>query len=172
LAAPLSHRVGEQWRTGELTAAHEHFLSSALRTFLGQSVRQFALPNSAPIIVVCTPAGQLHELGAVIVAAAAANLGWRVTYLGASLPAAEIAGAAVQNKARAVALSMVYPEDDRGMADELANLRRYLPAEIQILAGGRAAAAYTEALNSIGAVRIGDLDALAATLEEFRKRRS
>lgn len=170
LVAPLSHQVGELWRQGELTSAHEHFLSAALRTFLGHSVRQFALPQTAPVLVVATPAGQLHELGAVMVAAAAANLGWRVTYLGTSLPAAEIAGAAIQNKARAVALSLVYPEDDRSLAEELTNLRRYLPAEIKVLAGGRAAAAYQDALTGIGALRIGDLNALAATLEGLRKR--
>lgn len=170
LAGPLSQRVGEQWQSGELTAAHEHFLSAALRTLLGQSVRQFALPESAPVVVVATPAGQLHELGAVMVAAAAANHGWRVTYLGASLPAAEIAGAAIQNKARAVALSIVYPEDDDGLGGELSSLRRYLPAEIKILAGGRAAPAYNESLSAIGALRIVDLNALAATLAGLRKR--
>jgi len=172
LVAPLSHQVGEQWRTGELTAAHEHFLSAALRTFLGQSVRQFAVSESAPALVVATPAGQLHELGAVMVAAVAGNLGWRVTYLGTSLPAAEIAGAAIQNRARAVALSIVYPEDDQALGDELSSLRRHLPTEIKILAGGRASSAYNESLNAIGALRIGDLNALAATLEGLRKRPS
>lgn len=170
LVAPLSQQVGELWREGELTAAHEHFLSAALRTLLGQSVRQFAQSDTAPTIVVATPAEQLHELGAVLVAAAAANLGWRVTYLGTSLPAAEIAGAAVHNRARAVALSLVYPEDDSGLPAELSNLRRYLPAEIRILAGGRAAPAYNDALKGIGALRIGDLDGLASTLERLRKR--
>lgn len=170
LAAPLSQQVGELWCTGELTAAHEHFLSAALRTVLGQALRQFAHSDTAPAIVVATPAGQLHELGAVMVAAAAANLGWRVTYLGTSLPAAEIAGAVRQNQARAVALSLVYPEDDSGLAAEILNLRRYLPAETKILAGGRAAFAYQEALNGIGALRIGSLESLAVTLQELRKR--
>ena len=172
VVAPLSQRIGEHWQAGDLTAAHEHFLSAALRTFLGQSVRQSALPESAPVIVVATPAGQLHELGAVMVAAAAANLGWRVTYLGTNLAAAEIAGAATQNRARVVALSMVYPEDDRTLAVELSSLRRYLPPETRILAGGRAASAYSETLDTIGALRIADLHALAATLEGLRRRAS
>jgi methylmalonyl-CoA mutase cobalamin-binding subunit len=107
-----------------------------------------------------------------MVAAAAANMGWRVTYLGTSLPAAEIAGAATQNKARAIALSLVYPEDDRTLADELTSLRRYLPADVKILAGGRAASAYGESLSRIGAMRIDDLNALTATLEGLRKRPS
>lgn len=170
LVAPLSQQVGELWCKGDLTAAHEHFLSAALRTLLGQSVRQFSQSNTGPAMVVATPAGQLHELGALMVAAAAANLGWRVTYLGTSLPAAEIAGAAMLNQVRAVALSLVYPEDDRSLPAELSNLRRYLPAEIRILAGGRAAPAYNDALTGIGTLRIVDLDDLASTLEGLRKR--
>jgi DNA-binding transcriptional MerR regulator/methylmalonyl-CoA mutase cobalamin-binding subunit len=170
LAAPLSHQVGELWCTGELTAAHEHFLSAALRTMLGQAIRQFAHTDLAPAIVVATPVGQLHELGAVMVAALAANLGWRVTYLGTSLPAAEIAGAAIQNQARVVALSLVYPEDDRGLPAELSKLRRYLPAEIKIMAGGRAAPAYKDALDGISALRTGNLESLAVTLQDLRTR--
>jgi hypothetical protein len=43
---------------------------------------------------------------------------WQASYLGASLPAAEIAGAARQRRARAVALSLVYPEDDLRLENE------------------------------------------------------
>ena len=35
------------------------------------------IPLHAPCPIVGTPAGQLHELGAVMVGAVAANLGWR-----------------------------------------------------------------------------------------------
>ena len=87
------------------------------------------MPANAPRIIVATPAGQLHELGAVIVKDAAAQIGWHTTYLGASLPAAEIAGAAVQNRAVVVALSIVYPEDDPDLPQELISLRRFLPPE-------------------------------------------
>jgi len=169
VVAPLSVQVGELWRAGEISIAHEHFLSAALRTFLGRSARQFAVTNTAPLLVVATPAGQLHELGAVMVNAVAANLGWRVTYLGTSLPAAEIAGAAIQNGARAVALSLVYPEDDQTMTGELNSLRRYLPPEISLIVGGRACGAYHEVLTRIGAVRTRTLDELGVALDEFRK---
>jgi len=168
VVAPLSQEVGELWRRGEITAAHEHFLSAALRTFLGRTARQFALTENAPTLLVATPTGQLHELGAVMVQAAAANLGWRVTYLGVNLPAAEIAGAAIQNRARAVALSLVYPEDDPNLAGELNSLRRYLPSEVRILAGGRACEAYREVLARIGAHRIADLNELGGVLDELR----
>ncbi|HMP84284.1 MAG TPA: MerR family transcriptional regulator, partial [Verrucomicrobiota bacterium] len=112
LLAPLACKVGELWRDGSVTAAHEHFASAVIRNFLARHSRPYAGNGNAPVVVVATPTGQLHELGAVMASFAAGDVGWRVVYLGASLPALEIAGAALQNNARAVALSIVYPEDD------------------------------------------------------------
>jgi len=166
---PLVQRIGDLWRDGTLTAAHEHFASAVIRVFLGQVAKPFAGTESAPVLVVATPTGQLHELGALLVGAAASNLGWHVTYLGASLPAAEIAGAARQNRARAVALSLVYPEDDPRMEGDLARLRESLPAEIPLLVGGRAAPAYQSVLRKIGATQIEDLTTFCSTLDELRK---
>jgi DNA-binding transcriptional MerR regulator/methylmalonyl-CoA mutase cobalamin-binding subunit len=167
--APFAQTLGELWAQGTITAAHEHFATAFLKDFLGNSSRSFVLGDGTPSLVVATPTGQLHELGAVMVASAARNQGWRVVYLGASLPAAEIAGAAAQSRARAVALSLVYPTDDPHLAKELADLRRFLPPEISVLAGGRAASAYREALNIIGAIQIVDLDTFCAQLESLRK---
>ncbi len=169
LVAPLAQRTGELWRAGVITAAHEHFLTAALKVFLGNVAGQFASSPIAPAIVIATPAGQLHELGAVIINAAAAQLGWRTTYLGASLPAAEIAGAAIQSKAVAVALSIVYPEDDPHLPHELISLKHFLPAEVKILSGGRAAAAYSEILTRIEAIQPTDLDAFSLQLDALRK---
>jgi DNA-binding transcriptional MerR regulator/methylmalonyl-CoA mutase cobalamin-binding subunit len=169
VVAPLVQAIGELWRDGSITAAHEHFASSVIRLFLGHASRPFAGAEKGPTIVVCTPTGQLHELGALLAGAAAANLGWHVIYLGASLPAAEIAGAARQNSARAVALSIVYPEDDERLQGELLRLRELLPKEISILAGGRAMPAYHDSLEKIGALETKDLAHLCSLLDELRK---
>ena len=169
VVAPLVQRVGDLWRDGALTSAHEHFASAALRVFLGNIAKPFGATDAAPVLVVATPAGQVHELGALLVGAIAANLGWQVTYLGASLPAAEIAGAAQQRRARAVALSVVYPDDDPRLEGELALLRELLPVEVTLLAGGRAMPAYRSALDKIGALPIDDLAQLGSALDNLRK---
>jgi MerR family transcriptional regulator, light-induced transcriptional regulator len=167
--APLVQMVGELWRQGAITAAHEHFASALVRAFLTTSVKPFAAGGERPNLVIATPAGQLHELGAVLVSATAVSGGWAVTYLGASLPAAEIAGAALQSRARAVALSIVYPEDDAGLGPELEKLRSYLPPETAILVGGRAALAYRKVLEKIGARVCCDLDELDRGLASLRR---
>lgn len=169
VVAPLTQTVGDLWREGTLSSAHEHFASAAIRVFLGNIAKPFGAMDNAPVLVVATPAGQVHELGALLVGATAANLGWQVTYLGASLPAAEIAGAARQRHARAVALSLVYPEDDPRLEAELTTLRESLPRDVQLLVGGRATAAYLNVLENIGAIPVENLAQLGSTLDNLRK---
>ncbi len=169
VAAPLAQALGSLWRDGTITAAQEHFATVVLRTYLATAAQIFAASGNEPVLVVATPSGQLHELGAMLVAASAANLGWRVIYLGASLPAAEIAGAVLQSRAKAVALSLVYPENDSRMEGELVRLRELLPAGTGLIIGGRAIAAYRPILDKIGAVPAQDLPRLLSVLDDFRK---
>jgi len=169
LIAPLTQALGELWRAGEITAAHEHFATASIRVLLGNAAKPFGVLSHAPVLVVATPAGQVHELGALLVAATAVNFGWRVTYLGASLPAAEIAGAAQLSRARAVALSLVFPDDDPQLEGELGRLREALPPQTPLLVGGRAMSSYRAALKMIGAVPIESLVQLGSTLDDLRK---
>jgi len=170
VAAPLAQQIGEMWRTGDVNAAHEHFLSAVLKSFLGRHALQYVTADKAPVIVVATPTGQIHELGAILVSAAAGNLGWRVVYLGTSLPANEIAGAVREQRARALALSIVYPEDDPSLPHQLRELKHYLPGDVELMVGGRAAAAYASTLTQIGARLIDKLDDVFSVLEVIRKK--
>lgn len=167
--SPVVNQVGQLWRDGSLTAAHEHFATAVIRTFLSRNSRAYVHGSDMPSVVVTTPAGQLHELGAVMAAAAASDVGWRVVYLGPSLPASEIAGAALQNRSRLVALSIVYPADDSRLAGELEILRKYLPPEAKLVVGGQAAAAYGETLVRIGATQVRNLGEFYQFLQVVRE---
>ena len=70
---------------------------------------------------------------------------------------------------RAVALSLVYPEDDPRLEGELTRLRELLPPEVALLAGGRAMPAYRDALEKIGALQVKDLPHLCSILDDLRK---
>jgi MerR family transcriptional regulator, light-induced transcriptional regulator len=85
------------------------------------------------------------------------------------IPATEIAGAARQKGARAVALSLVYPEDDARLQGELTLLRESLTAGTALLVGGRAVPAYREVLNRPGATLIENLTQLGLALDSLRK---
>ncbi|MCG3154794.1 MAG: HTH-type transcriptional repressor CarH [bacterium] len=166
---PLIHEVGELWQVGTLRVVHEHLLTAAIRSFWS-TIRspQEALPG-APNMVITTPAGQIHELGAILAAATASAMGWRTTYLGPNLPAEEIAAALEFNQAQIVALSIVYPDDDPLLEHELRRLRHYLHPAIAIIVGGRAAQSYHRVLDEIGAERICVLADFRERLAGFRR---
>jgi methanogenic corrinoid protein MtbC1 len=161
VVSPLLRRIGDLWQDGTLRIANEHMVSSVLRTVLGTMRTAYNEDPSAPRLVVSTLAGQLHEFGALLSAAVAGAEGWAVTYLGPNLPAEEIAHAATVRKARAVALSLVYPSDDFRIAGELRKLRHYLPSDTLIVVGGRAIESYQPVLAEIQAE-------MPASLDEFR----
>lgn len=168
LMVPLLHRLGELWQRGELRPTHEHLASAVVRSFLGGMYRAYDTPATAPHLLSTTPSRQRHELGALIVAAVAAGEGWRATYLGPDLPPEEIAAAAREKGAKAVALSLVYPPDDPLLGDDLRRLRRLLPSTTALIAGGHASHAYGAVLDEIGAVRAADLPSLRRELERLR----
>lgn len=149
---PLIALTGEEWRDGHLGEAQEHLHTAVIRDFLAASVPGADVPVNAPEMIVCTPAGTAHELGALLATATARDLGWRVTYLGAGLPASEIAKAANARRARVVALSLVYPLGCEMVAGEITKLRQLLPSNVAIVAGGRAAQSYCTALAEINGI--------------------
>lgn len=166
---PLMQNIGNLWRQGTLRVMHEHLASAVVRTILGGLLESITyVPPSAPTIVVTTPVGQLHEIGAIVVATIAAAEGWLVTYLGVNLPAEDIAAAVQQQHARAVALSLVHPADDPHLEHELTLLRRYLTPDVGLIVGGRAVEGYHKVLEAIGAVRVEDMAGFRAHLETLR----
>jgi methanogenic corrinoid protein MtbC1 len=168
LVVPLMTEIGERWHDGRFRIAHEHLATSLIRSFLGNLRSTGTLPAGAPELVVATPAGTRHELGALVVSVLAASDGWRVLYLGPDLPAEEIAAAARSKGAKAVALSVVYPMDDPQLVSELRRLRKQLGQEVALLVGGGSAAAYRELLDEIGATVTSDIPALRLELQRLR----
>jgi methanogenic corrinoid protein MtbC1 len=148
IVAPLMHQVSDAWHRGELRMAHERLGTSVVRDFVALGARNLPRSGDAPEIVIATPAGQVHEVGALLAAAASRGMGWRAIYLGPSLPAEEIAACAQIRKARAVALSLEHPAKQPDVTAELTHLRQLLPARTALLIGGRAAPAYHQALQS------------------------
>jgi DNA-binding transcriptional MerR regulator/methylmalonyl-CoA mutase cobalamin-binding subunit len=172
LLVPLLHRIGDLWKDGSLRPAHEHMVSAVVRSFLGGMRGAYSSSGGAPHLVVTTPARQHHELGALIAAATAASEGWQVTYLGPDLPPEEIAAAALQGGAQAVALSITYPPDDPLLAEDLRRLRRLLNPGVALLIGGRASGSYAPILAETGALYVEDLAVLRRELEALRTRRA
>ena len=167
LVEPLLVEIGERWRDGALRIAHEHMATSIVRTFLGSLRSGGAVVAGAPIMVAAAPSGHMHELGALLAAGHAEEMGWNVHYLGADIPAEEIAAAALQSGARLVVLSLIYPGHDPGTRDQLRTLRRSVGKDMAIIVGGGAAASYADVLAEIDAVLVADSGVLDRQLRNL-----
>ncbi|MGD2216263.1 MAG: MerR family transcriptional regulator [Gemmatimonadales bacterium] len=167
VAGPLLRRVGEQWSHGEISPANEHLASAVLLRVIGRIIEAAEPPSSALSLVVATPAQQLHEFGALFAAATAAAEGWRVTYLGRDLPAADIAAAARETSADAVALSIVYTPDTGFTESELRELRKQLAVSAPLLVGGAAAPSLKKVLDEIDAVQLSNMDEFRSILAQL-----
>jgi methylmalonyl-CoA mutase cobalamin-binding subunit len=155
VAAPLLRRIGNEWHAGRFTPAQEHFASSTLYDIIVESMRAFSPPDDAPRILVATPAGERHAIGAALVGAGAAVDGWRVIYLGVDLPAKEIAAAAIASNVSVVALSVLYVENRERLLGELRAVRSQLPVDISLFVGGSGALTLARELSAPG-IRVTD----------------
>jgi MerR family transcriptional regulator, light-induced transcriptional regulator len=133
--APTLDEVGQRWESGDICIASEHAASAMLRTQLGSLLAAQPVNGKAPVVCT-TPAGEQHELGALLAAVVIAMHGRRAIYLGANLPAEQIGQAARLSKAGGVALSLVGLTAERAQ-QEIEAVCKALPSDIQVLVGGR-----------------------------------
>ena len=164
VAAPLLVRVGDEWHAGRLNPAQEHLASAVIQRVIAGAMQTLAVSPGAPNLLLATPTGERHEIGAVLAAAAATAEGWRVTFLGADLPAADIADAAIRSGANAVGLSIVFVPDPGRVAAEITLLRDALPVSIPLLIGGGASALLPPELERDGVRFLRTLGELRAVL--------
>ncbi|MDF2770629.1 MAG: transcriptional regulator, MerR family [Geminicoccaceae bacterium] len=157
--------VGDRWHRGSLTPAHEHLASQGVRRVTAWLSAAYGPRSDAPTIVVATPAGELHELGAGLAAVVSAGAGWRPVYLGANLPAVDIIAAATQVRASVVALSTVYVDGDAALR-ELQQIRTGLPNSATLIIGGAAAGRLERSLDGTAIRVLPDLATLRRALRE------
>jgi MerR family transcriptional regulator, light-induced transcriptional regulator len=135
--APALDEIGARWESGDICIASEHAATAMLRTQLGALLAAQPVNGMAPVVCT-TPAGEQHELGALLAAVVIAMHGRRAIYLGANLPAAQIAQAVRLSKAGSVALSVVGLTPER-VEQEVNALCDALSPSVAILVGGRGA---------------------------------
>lgn len=150
----LFEQVGDLWKAGRLKILNEHVASNCVSNFLWDMLRCLEFTSQAPAIVLGTPVGQRHELGALSAALAAAEAGWRPIYVGANLPAEELAAAVSQFNAVCIGLSVSILLDEIRLKSELTKLRRYIGSECALLVGGWHDSRWNGLLTSVGALQV------------------
>ncbi|WP_429930387.1 MerR family transcriptional regulator [Agrobacterium vitis] len=134
---PLMAEVGRRWADGNLSIASEHLVSTSVRALLSSGFKFLALPRGSQRIVFSTLEGELHDLGGLAAALIARSHGVHATYLGAQLPAREIATMVRQSGATIVCISGAFKRI-RNFEAQIKEIRQALPAEVPLWLGGAA----------------------------------
>ena len=165
VAGPLVQQVGDLWHRGAMRVGQEHLATTTVRSVLSWLSRASGTQEKAPTILVATTAGQRHELGAMMAAAIASSEGWNVVYLGADMPTEEVATAARDTAAQAVALSFIYPTTSEDVERQVREVRGLLENGVTLFVGGSASEGLGARLDRLGATHVASLaqyrDALA-----------
>jgi DNA-binding transcriptional MerR regulator len=84
---PFLNKIGILWQTGNITPAHEHFISNLIRQKLIVSIAALPLPPKSSIrVVLFLPENELHEIALLFYHYLARKYGFRTYYLGQSVP--------------------------------------------------------------------------------------
>ncbi|MFZ4578420.1 MAG: MerR family transcriptional regulator [Myxococcota bacterium] len=134
--APFLQELGRQWADRRISVAHEHFATERVREQLARTWMPLAADNRGPVVVLGNLPGEEHVLGLHMVALVLALAGLRLVFLGANVPYADMAKAATQSRATAVAVSLAAWMPVQLARARLAELRRVLPADVDLVVGG------------------------------------
>jgi methanogenic corrinoid protein MtbC1 len=134
--APLLEAVGRGWADGSLEIRHEHFLSEVVEDLLRTLRDRMGENGTGPLVVLATLPQEHHGICLQMAAIGVVAQGGRVRMLGTSTPVEQIVQAANETQARGVALSVSLASGGVATDRELARLRKALPADVRLAAGG------------------------------------
>jgi MerR family transcriptional regulator, light-induced transcriptional regulator len=152
--SPALREVGARWHRGEMCIAQERIASNCARRQLISLLHTFNGAAKGAAVVFATLSGERHELGILMYATVAASLRLRTFYLGADLPAEEVARCALEIDAMAVAISLVNRDQTEATLAQLHALRRRLPDNTEIWIGGPALIEFDESTLPARSVRM------------------
>jgi MerR family transcriptional regulator, light-induced transcriptional regulator len=88
---PFLEKIGVLWQTGNITPAHEHFISNLIRQRLIVSIASLPIASKATIrVVLFLPENELHEIGLLFYHYIARKNGFKTFYLGQSVPHSDL----------------------------------------------------------------------------------
>jgi DNA-binding transcriptional MerR regulator len=135
---PLLQILGLGWSDGSISIAREHFISDLLEDILKQAMKDQKQSVKSPRILFLTLSGERHRIGLLMAAALFQQQGATCLLIQEDLPPSEVPPLARELKIDAVAISFSPHFPAAQAKKELVDLRRILPAQIKLIAGGQA----------------------------------
>jgi DNA-binding transcriptional MerR regulator/methylmalonyl-CoA mutase cobalamin-binding subunit len=163
---PLNQAVGDAWMRGELQVFEEHLYTEQLQCALRTAINAFPRQTGIPKVLLTTFPSELHGLGLLMVEAMMVPEGVQCISLGPQTPLEDIRRAAIAHKAHIVALSFSAAFPVRQASEGLATLRRQLPSQVTLWAGGEMTRRVRKTIP--GVVLIPDLASIVNALRSWR----
>ncbi len=111
IVMPLLTRIGGAWEHGELSVAHEHFMSQQLFEGLYRLRPQVGAHGGTRPIAICAGAENTnHVFGLMMSRLILEHLGWAVIYLGAAVPNEDLGAFILERETQMVVISFSYPQ--------------------------------------------------------------
>ena len=133
---PAMYEVGARWEANRISVAQEH-IATAITQFVMAQVYEPPLDRPEHGTVVLTGVeGELHNIGAVMVADLLESSGWRVHFLGTNLPAASILSVLRDKVPSHVGISATMLFNVPAVRQLVAAIRGEFADRIRILVGG------------------------------------
>ena len=141
---PYLGDLGDRWAKGDIGVTTEHFASNLLRARLASLARGWGQGHGPRAVLACPP-GERHDLPLLAFGVVLHRNGWRIIYLGADTPLADLVHTVTEKRPDVVILAAVTPERFQESIPDLITLARTAPLH---LAG---AGATTSIADTVGA---------------------
>jgi methanogenic corrinoid protein MtbC1 len=114
LLTPVMYRVGELWSKGTLDIATEHVCSNAAHTLvkiINEKVSRQIHSSEVKKILLCTPEGEMHSLGCMIIESVLISKGYSVFNIAPSVPSTSVISFANKLEPDLIVISITLTEN-------------------------------------------------------------
>lgn len=168
ILTPALTQLGQQWRDGDIPSAVEHFASALVRAKLEGLFHSSPTNEGAPLALVGCAPGELHELGALMLALFLRRAGLHVIYLGQSLEPESLLATIQSSHPRCLLLSATLRPQAEALGEVARRLEAMGPCAPSFYVGGQAFADAPDLASRIRGDYLG-MDAPSAALEIKRR---
>lgn len=140
ILTPVMYRVGELWRNGKLDIATEHICSNAahaLVKIINEKVSKQKPPSlGVKKILLCTPQGEMHSLGCMVIESVLLSKGYSVFNIAPSVPSDSVISYTNKLEPDLIIISITLTENVNAAKRLINDIQNTMAEHPPILLGG------------------------------------
>lgn len=173
---PLMSRVGLLWEDGQISVAQEHYISNVIESFIGFLSKSINSNQHKPYsVLLMTPLSEDHVLPLKLASEYFKQKGWRVFYLGKSVPLKSLESIMLRESIDVLVVSVTMDFNLRSADELIRTIREWkLKKKPIVMVGGNALKSDLTAKDLLKAdifvKRLEDLDVIVDQVETELKK--